>query len=70
MLANSAVRNLIREGKVSDLNNIIQLAAKDGMLTLNQSLADLVKKGLVTKEEAMMKSSTPERLDKMLLGTF
>jgi Tfp pilus assembly pilus retraction ATPase PilT len=40
------------------------------MLTLNQSLADLVKKGLVTKEEAMMKSSTPERLDKMLLGTF
>jgi len=70
MLANSAVRNLIREGKVSDLNNIIQLSARDGMLTLNQSLADLVKKGLVTKEEAMMKSSTPERLDKMLLGTF
>jgi twitching motility protein PilT len=70
MLATSAVRNLIREGKVSDLNNIIQLAAKDGMVTLNQSLADLVKKGLVTKEEAMMKSSTPERLERMIQGTF
>jgi len=51
MLATSAIRNLIREGKISDLNNIIQLAAKDGMVTLNQSLADLVKKGMVTKEE-------------------
>jgi twitching motility protein PilT len=40
------------------------------MVTLNQSLADLVKKGLVTKEEAMMKSSTPERLEKMIQGTF
>jgi twitching motility protein PilT len=67
MLATAAVRNLIREGKVSDLSNVIQLSSKDGMQTLDQALADLVKKGLTTKEDAMMKSSNPERLEKILL---
>jgi twitching motility protein PilT len=66
MLATIAVRNLIREGRVSDLSNTIQLSSKDGMQTLDQALADLVKKGLATKEDAMMKTSNPERLEKIL----
>ncbi len=66
MLATPAVRNLIREGKASDLSNIIQLNSKDGMQTLDQSLTDLVKKGLATREDAMMKSSNPDQLEKML----
>ncbi len=66
MIANSAVRNLIREGKTFELANAMQLGAKDGMQTLDQALTDLIRKGTVTQEEAVMKSSHPERLKKAL----
>ena len=66
MIANSAVRNLIREGKTFELANAMQLGAKDGMQTLDQALTDQVRKGIVTQEEAMAKSSHPERLKKSL----
>jgi len=66
MLANSAVRNLIREGKTYELPNIMRLSSKGGMQTLDQALVDLVKGRIVTQEEAMMKSSNPERLQKSL----
>jgi len=65
MLANAAVRNLIRDGRTYELPNVIQLNNKDGMKTLDQSLADLVKGNMVSKEEALSKSSNPERLQKM-----
>lgn len=65
MLANAAVRNLIRDGRTYELPNVIQLNNKDGMQTLDQSLADLVKRNAVSKEEALSKSSNPERLQKM-----
>jgi len=66
MIANSAVRNLIREGKTYELPNVIRLSSKDGMMTLDQALADLVKSRIVSQEEAMMRSSNPERLMKSL----
>jgi len=66
MMANVAVRNLIREGKSFELPNVMQLSSKDGMQTLDQALADLVGRRLVTREEAMMKSSHPEQLKKLL----
>ncbi len=65
MLANAAVRNLIRDGKTYELPNVIQLNNKEQMQTLDQSLAELVSKGLASKEEALGKSSNPERLKKM-----
>lgn len=66
MTGSTAVRNLIREGKVSSLSSTIQLSNKDGMQTLDQALADLVKKGLVSKEDAMRKSSTPDQLERLI----
>ncbi len=66
MLASSAVRNLIREEKIFELPSIMQLSSKDGMQTLNQALADLVIKRIVTIEEAVIKSSSPERLKKLV----
>jgi twitching motility protein PilT len=66
MTGNAAVRNLIREGKVASLASTISISSKDGMQTLDQALADLVKKGLVAKAEALKKSSTPEQLDKLI----
>lgn len=66
MIANAAVRNLIREGKTFELHNVMQLSTSEGMQTLDQALADLVKKRIVTLEEAQMKSSHPDRLKKLL----
>ena len=66
MTATPAVRNLIREQKTHELTNVIQLSGKDGMLTLDQSLAELMRKNLVSKEEALLKSSHPEKLQKLL----
>jgi len=66
MVANSAVRNLIRSGKTFELNSVMQISSKDGMQTLDQSLADLVRKRLVTSDEAMQKTSNPDRLQKLM----
>ena len=66
MTGTSAVRNLVREGKTFELHNVIQLSSSEGMQTLDQSLADLVRKKVVTLEEAKMKSSHPDRLKKLL----
>lgn len=66
MLASSAVRNLIREEKTFELPSIMQMSSKDGMQTLDQALADLIRRNLVTKEEAMKKSSNQKRLTRLL----
>lgn len=66
MVATPAVRNLIRSGKTFELHSIMQLSAKDGMQILDQSLAELVKKRVVTVDEAMLKTSNPDRLTKIL----
>lgn len=52
MLANNAVRNIIREGKTFEIDNIIQTNLEDGMIPLDRSLANLVRTGLVTMEDA------------------
>lgn len=53
MIANSAVRNLIREGKTFQIQNVIQTGTKAGMQTLDESLIDLFRRGLITKETAL-----------------
>ena len=62
----SAARNLIRDGQSYKLQNIMELGAKDDMNTLNQALAVLVRKNEITLEDAMVKSSHPEHLQKTL----
>ncbi len=69
LIANYAVRNLIREGKTFQLPNTMQLSSKDGMQTLDQVLADLVKKRIVNEEVAKMASSNPEHLKRLLSHT-
>ena len=66
MIATAAVRNLIRNGKTFELQSVMQLGAKDGMVTLDQSLADLVKRKIISSDAAMEKTSNPERLMKLL----
>lgn len=66
MIATPAVRNLVRERKTFELSNIMRLSAKDGMITLDQALTDLVGRGVVSQEEAMRKASNPDQLKKSL----
>jgi len=66
MVGNPAVRNLVREGKTFELHSVIQLSSSEGMQTLDQALAELVRRKIVTLEEAKMKSSHPDRLKKLL----
>jgi len=68
LIVTPPVRNLIRTNKSFELPSIMQLGAKDGMQTLNQSLASLVQTHAVTIEEALLKSSNPEQLKKLLQG--
>ena len=50
MLANSAVRNLIREGKSFQLPNIIRMNTQHGMELMDQALVRLFRKGVITWE--------------------
>ena len=61
-----AIRNLIREAKTFQIASMIQTGAKQGMMTLDQYLAGLVKKGLVTRDEAQMKCSNQREFEALL----
>jgi twitching motility protein PilT len=66
MLANPAVRALIRDDKAHQIYSIIQTGGKVGMKTMNQSLADLVKAGTITMDEALTRTSDPEDLKRLM----
>ena len=52
MLANNAIRNLIREGKSHQIYTVMQTSLSEGMITMDRALFDLYRKGLITWEEA------------------
>jgi twitching motility protein PilT len=62
MIATTAIRNLIREGKTYQMANVIQTGTQYGMQTLNQALRDLHQKGLITLQDAFLKSDNPDEL--------
>jgi len=53
LIANNAVRNIIREGKTHQLPNIIQTSVSEGMITLDKVLAELVSKGEISLDDAL-----------------
>lgn len=66
MLANSAVKNLIREGKNYQLDLVIDTSAQEGMISMNRSLAELVKKKIISLENAEIYSLNASELRMML----
>jgi twitching motility protein PilT len=69
MIPNSAIRNLVREDKVHQIYSQMQVGqSKWGMLTMNQSLVDLYRRGLITLKEAQGRSSDLEEFNMMLEG--
>ena len=65
MIANSAVRNLIRENKINQLNLVIETSSDIGMVSLNKSLAELVKKKEISMEQAEFYSLNPAELKEL-----
>jgi len=62
MIATSAVRNLIREGKTHQLTGVIETGARVGMQTLDQALVKIFKEGKITLDEALAKAGNPGHL--------
>lgn len=56
MLTTTAIRNLIREGKVPQMQSVLQTSTQLGMQTLDQNLKELLTKGLITRENARAKA--------------
>ncbi|EXJ12381.1 MULTISPECIES: type IV pilus twitching motility protein PilT [Nitrincola] len=59
MVGTPAVRNLIREEKVAQMYSAIQTGAAFGMKTLDQSLSELVSKGIISRDAAREKANSP-----------
>jgi twitching motility protein PilT len=62
LFPDDAVRNLIRQAKVEQVYSIMQTGTARGMMTLEQSLAELVLRGVIGQEIALARSSRPDQL--------
>ncbi len=70
LVATNAIRNLIRENKSYQINSMIQTGMKQKMITLDQSMANMVAKGLVAFEDAVHKAKDPGEFKRLVdLGT-
>ncbi|HBW56231.1 TPA: type IV pili twitching motility protein PilT [Candidatus Azambacteria bacterium] len=63
MFANSAVSNLIRENKAHQLDLVIETSLESGMISLNRSLMELVRRNEISLETAMAYSLSPKQLE-------
>jgi twitching motility protein PilT len=66
LVATHPVRNLIREGRSNQLQNIMFTGTADGMQTLESSLTNLVQGGIITYEDAIATTAHPKELVRML----
>jgi twitching motility protein PilT len=66
MLANAAIRNLIREGKTHQIYSIMETQSGQGMITMDRALADLHRNGYITYEEAVNRAMDKENFTQLL----
>lgn len=66
MMVNSAIRNLIRESKIHQIDNVITSSSANGSVTMDTSLVSLYEKGQITREDAIIYSASPELMEKRL----
>jgi twitching motility protein PilT len=66
MVATSALRNLIRDGKTYQIYSVIETGQQYGMQAMDRVLADLVKAGVVTNAEAAPRSVDPQNFERLL----
>ncbi|MFH1847404.1 MAG: type IV pilus twitching motility protein PilT [Candidatus Omnitrophota bacterium] len=68
LIANSAIRSMIRDAKEPQIYSTIQTSQKIGMKTMNQALVELYSSGVITYEDAVFRSSNPDELIKLIEG--
>jgi twitching motility protein PilT len=66
MLASTAIKTSIRDGKTHQIESILETSQEVGMSTLERSLADLVRRGIVSMEVAQSWSLRPEELSRLV----
>ena len=67
LLCTSAVRNCIRENRIYEIPNIIETSRKVGMQGLDNSIAEMYFKGYIDREEAIVRSANPGKMEKLLV---
>jgi twitching motility protein PilT len=66
LLCTSAVRNCIRENRIFEIPNIIETSRRLGMQTMDHSIHQNYMKGFLDREEAIVRSSNPGKMEKLL----
>ncbi len=66
MMANPAIRNLIREGKTPQVNNVIMTSSRLGMRSMDNSIADLYKNGMISMDDALLYCVDQDYLQRLL----
>jgi len=66
LINNAAIANLIREKRTHEVNTVIETRSEEGMIDMNRSLADLVRRGEITVENAFSRSLNPKILERLL----
>jgi twitching motility protein PilT len=66
LLSTSAVKNLIREAKTHQIDNVLQTSAEEGMMLIEKHLAELVQKGAITPEVARTYAFRPDEYDRLM----
>lgn len=66
LINNKAVANLIREKRTHEINTVIETGMREGMVDLNRSLADFVRRGEITIEDAKAHSLNPKMLEQLV----
>lgn len=62
MFLNNAIRNLIRENKIHQIDNVISMSMSEGMVSMSNSLLALYRQGLIDKETCIVNSLDPEQM--------
>jgi twitching motility protein PilT len=67
MIITSAIANLIREGKTHQIYSALETGSKVGMVSMDKSIVELIRKNVITQEVGIMKANNPNSI-KILLG--
>ena len=62
MFLNNAIRNMIRENKIHQIDNVISMSMSEGMISMNNSLLALLRSGRIDKETCITNSPDPEQM--------
>ena len=62
MVMNDGVRSCLRDRRFQQLLSMIEIGAKDGMMTFDESVSDLYARGIITRDEALLNARDPNRI--------